>query len=105
MTTAGAIDIVAKRNKGIRAETDAAVLLDPRRALWTCQRLRRRDEACQHSRLFRLRQLLPHEVLVNQVEFVDAPHTTLKVGSQHTRMLLQKPFVGFITGEPGAVNA
>src|SRR5215475_7327227 len=105
MAAAGAIDVVPKRDKGIRAQTDAIVLLDPCRTLWTCQRFWRSSEVCQHGRLFCLRQLLPQKVLVNQVELIDALHAALKTGSQHTRMLLQKPFVGFIASEPGAVNA
>src|SRR5262249_49235615 len=105
MTAVGAIDIVSEWDKGIRAETDTVVLRNPCRALQTCQRLRRGGEARQHRRLFRLRQLLSHEVLVNQIELIDALRATLKTGFQHTRMLLQKPFISFIAGEPGAVNA
>src|SRR4029453_578360 len=105
MAAAGPIDIVPKRDKGIRAETDTVVLLDPCRALRTCQRLWRGGEAGEHGRLFRLRQLLPQEVLVNQIEPIDALHTTVKMGFQDTRMLLEKPFIGFIAGEPCAVNA
>src|SRR5215813_9119183 len=55
MTAARSIDIVLKWDKGIRAETNTVILLDPRCPLLVCQRLRRGAETCKHGGLFRFR--------------------------------------------------